>query len=64
MLLKFMEDPSSKQCYGIILADDGDQLPLTIKSRLSRVLFLNDVQAYDFKDYTFKDQLAKKIAKK
>lgn len=62
MLLKFMEDPSSKQCYGIILADDGDQLPLTIKSRLSRVLFLNDVQAYDFKDYTFKDQLAKTIA--
>lgn len=39
MLLKFMEEPSSKSCYGIFITDDVDNLLETIKSRLLRILF-------------------------
>lgn len=39
MLLKFMEEPSSKVCYGIFITDDADNLLDTIKSRLLRILF-------------------------
>lgn len=42
MLLKFMEEPSSKDTFGILISDDADKLLDTIKSRSFRVKFIKD----------------------
>lgn len=51
MLLKFMEEPSSQDIYGILISDDSHKLLPTIKSRSFRVLFKKNNQDLLIQEY-------------
>lgn len=58
MLLKFMEEPASKDVYGILISDFSEQLLDTIKSRSTRISFpkVSGKEAVDiFLEHGFKD---------